>query len=169
MRSVAYIGFGANLGDRLATLERALEALNDLPVTSVTGCSGTYETEPVGLSDGGPEFLNAVIAVETGLSAVDLAVEMRGIESALGKSPDHQSDLSRVLDLDLLLFGEQIIRTDGLLVPHPRMHERAFVMVPLAEIAPDALHPELGLTAVQVLERLSAAELAGVRCVQGGD
>lgn len=166
MRVVAYIGFGANLGDRRAMLERAVEALDQLPDTTVCGRSGAYETEPVGLSDGGPEFLNAVVAVETGLSATQLADGMRRIELTLGKSPNHRSDHSRALDLDLLLFGNQVIWSESLQVPHPRMHDRAFVVAPLAELAPQAVHPTLGLTAVQMLESLPQADLAGVRCVK---
>ncbi len=142
--------------------------LNDLPDTNVAGRSGIYETEPVGLVDGGAEFLNAVIALETGLSAIELAEGMRRVESTLGKSLDHQSDLSRILDLDLLLFGEETIQMDGLQVPHPRMDDRAFVLVPLAEIAPEAVHPRLGLTAAQMLDKLSAADLDSVRCVEEG-
>lgn len=166
MSTVAYIGFGANLGDRRATFEAALEALSELHFTLVAGKSRLYETAPVGISDGGPEFYNAVIVVQTDLSAGDLMFHMREIEQRLGKSRTHRSDLSRVIDLDLLLYGDRQIREDSIEVPHPRMDERAFVLIPLAEVAPHAVHPLLAKTAAALRELLPPKELLSVRPVE---
>jgi 2-amino-4-hydroxy-6-hydroxymethyldihydropteridine diphosphokinase len=165
LSTAAYIGFGANLGDRKAAFDAAVEALDQLPVTEVTGKSRLYETAPIGISDGGPKFFNGVIVVQTDLSPRDLMAHMREIEHRLGKSSDHRSDLSRVIDLDLLLYGDRQIREDSVEVPHPRMHQRAFVLIPLAEVAPHAVHPLLVKTAAALCELLPPEELQGVRPV----
>ena len=102
MSPSAYIGFGSNLGDRESKFKEALRALGSLPVTIVKAHSRLYETEPMGLSDHGFKFLNAAVALETDLSPVELMKMIRDIELDLGKSPSHRSDMSRVIDLDLL-------------------------------------------------------------------
>jgi 2-amino-4-hydroxy-6-hydroxymethyldihydropteridine diphosphokinase len=162
---VAYIGFGANLGETLSTLEKAVLALSVTPEILVKRCSQLYETEPVGVIDEAPKFLNAVISVETRLTPGQLIGEMRKIEQALGKSPNHRSDASRIIDLDLLLYGEDEFHEEGLEIPHPRMARRAFVLVPLAELAEDAFVPVPGCSVGELLRRLPAAELEGVRVV----
>ena len=163
MSTTAYIGFGANLGDKRSKFEQAVTALAGLPETTVTGCSRLYKTEPVGLSDDGGEFLNAVIAMETDLSPQKLAEAMRRIELDLGKSPVHRSDRSRVIDLDLLLYGDEIVEEPDLIVPHPRLHERGFVLIPLADLAPDARLVIAGCTVAERLSKLPKKELEGVR------
>jgi 2-amino-4-hydroxy-6-hydroxymethyldihydropteridine diphosphokinase len=168
MSTTAYIGFGANLGSRAAKFDEALQALGFLPSTRVTAHSRLYETEPEGLSDSGPQFLNAAIAVETDLSPEDLMSAIRDIELRLGKSPNHRSDMSRALDLDLLLYGDKTLRAGSLEIPHPRMHRRAFVLAPLAEIAPKAAHPVLGHTIRELLDLLPAGEIQKARPVTDG-
>jgi len=160
----AYIGFGSNMGDREATFTRALTALGQqLPDTEVVACSRLYETDPVGLSDDGAPFLNAAIAVRTDLSPHQLLDRMRMIELDLGKSPAHRSDLSRRIDLDLLLYDNRRVSDEGLEVPHPRMHLRAFVLAPLNDVAAHAIHPVLGVSVQQLLEMLPRENLASVR------
>lgn len=163
MSPCAYIGFGANLGNREATFEQALNALGNLPGTTVNGCSRLYETEPVGLSDDGSTFLNAAIRLETELSPRELMEWMRRIERDLGKAPDHKSDLSRIIDLDLLLYEQETIVEEDITVPHPRMHVRGFVLIPLAEIAPGVRHTTIDCTVADLILRLPEGEREGVR------
>ena len=169
MSPMAYIGFGSNLGGRREKFRQALEALNLLPDTILWGHSRLYETEPVGISDGGPRFLNAVITIETELDPTTLMELIHEIELRLGKSPNHSSDCSRPIDLDLLLFAGKRIHKNGLEVPHPRMHLRAFVLAPLAEAAPDVLHPVLNRTAQSLLRSLPEEDLKGVRPIEDTD
>lgn len=164
----AYIGFGANVGDRVATFFSAADSLRELPATELVAWSRLYETEPVGLADGGPPFLNAAFAVTTDLSPQDLIDNMRLIERDLGKSVHHRSDLSRTIDLDLLLYDDRRVSKDGLEVPHPRMHLRAFVLVPLCDIAADAIHPVLGVSVQRLLQLIPQEDLTKVRFI-GGD
>lgn len=163
MSVLAYIGFGANLGDPRAAFYAARAEISRIPFTTVRRSSSLYETVPVGLSDGGPTFLNAVIEVETNLSPLELIQATRSVEQRLGKSESHSSDKSRVLDLDLLLFGDIVFDEEGLQIPHPRMHHRAFVLAPLAEIAKEATHPGLKKTIGDLLSLLPDAELKGVK------
>ncbi len=165
MSPSAYIGFGSNLGDRKAKFQEALHALEDLPKTSVKARSRLYETDPIGISDGGPKFLNAVIRVETDLSPRELIRSMHSIELALGKSVCHRSDKSRVIDLDLLLYGDGHFLEEDIEVPHPRMSDRAFVLAPLAELAPGIRIPTIGRTVEDLMRLLPEEELAGVRAL----
>ena len=128
----AYIALGANLGDPVATVHAATEALRGLPHTQLIAASSLYRTAPVGLRNQ-PDFINAVVSVETQLGARELLDELFAIEARFGR---HRSvpNAPRTLDLDLLLHGDTISNDIQLTLPHPRMHLRAFVLVPLAEI-----------------------------------
>lgn len=137
----AYIGIGSNLGDRLGYIARSREALSHLPRTIMLAFSSVHETEPVGPAGQG-RYLNAAAAVETQLTPAELLSHLREIERMCGRERRERWG-PRTLDLDLLLYNGLIIDAPGLRVPHPRMHERSFVLDPLCEIAPDAIHPLL--------------------------
>ena len=137
----AYIGLGANLGDARATLSAALTALGRLPETTLRATSSTYRSAPIESS--GPDYLNAVARLDTRLSPLALLVELQRIEHEHGRERPYRN-APRTLDLDLLLYGDQRIDLPGLTVPHPWLHERAFVLRPLAELAPELVVPGHG-------------------------
>jgi 2-amino-4-hydroxy-6-hydroxymethyldihydropteridine diphosphokinase len=139
----AYVGLGANLGDREATIRAAVEALAGEDGIAVVAVSSLRETEPVGVGEQ-PQFLNGVAAVETTLSARDLLDRLLEIEQRFGRVRIPGEHGPRTLDLDLLLYGGETIDEPGLAVPHPRLHERRFVLEPLAELAPGLLVPGRG-------------------------
>lgn len=139
----AYVALGANLGHPQESLLAALEDLRQTASVDVTAVSSFYRTAPVESS--GPDYVNAVAEVETTLEASELLHVFQRIENAHGRvRPAGVVNAPRTLDLDLLLFGKDTVATPELTVPHPRMHLRAFVLVPLLEIAPDAVIPGLG-------------------------
>jgi len=148
--ATAYIGLGSNLGDRMATLRTAIERFESLG--RVTSVSSLYKTEPVGYLEQ-PSFLNAVIALETALTPADLLHALLGIERDLGRARSFPN-APRTLDLDLLLVDNVILDTPELTLPHPRQHGRAFVLVPLAEIAPQVVHTGFGKTMQELLRAL---------------
>jgi 2-amino-4-hydroxy-6-hydroxymethyldihydropteridine diphosphokinase len=139
----AYVGLGANIGDRRAAIRAALDALAATPNVRVLAVSTIRETDPVGYVDQ-PRFLNAAAAVETELGARELLEELLRIERSLGRRREGPRFGPRTIDLDLLLFGDEVVDEPGLTVPHPRLHERAFVLDPLAELAPGLVVPGLG-------------------------
>jgi 2-amino-4-hydroxy-6-hydroxymethyldihydropteridine diphosphokinase len=143
MSVVAYIGIGANLGAPARAIRAAVERLARLPGTRVEAASSLYRSAPVGTSQPQPDYLNAVARVRTGLSASRLLAALHSIERDLGRVRG-EHNAARTIDLDLLLYGDRRLRLPGLDVPHPRMHLRAFVLLPLLELAPDAVIPGVG-------------------------
>lgn len=138
----AFVAFGANLGDPVAAFKNAMVALESLPDTCINAHSELYRTAPVGTGPQ-PDYLNAVVELGTTLPPSDLLEWLLTIEREAGRTRE-AAQAPRTLDLDLLLYDEKVIDMPGLQIPHPRMHERAFVLVPLSEIAPDAVIPGHG-------------------------
>jgi len=141
----AFIGLGANLGDPESQVRRAFAALAELPRTRLLAASSLYRSAPVGVV-AQLDFINAVAEVETALAARALLDALLAEEMRFGRTREFPK-APRTLDLDLLLYGDRVIAEPGLVVPHPRMHERAFVLAPLAEIAPDIVIPGKGRAA----------------------
>jgi 2-amino-4-hydroxy-6-hydroxymethyldihydropteridine diphosphokinase len=151
----SYVGLGSNLGDREAFLVGARAALAAPSGVSVVAASRLYETEPVGPPQG--RYLNAALALDTTLTAQALLARLLELEQAAGRRRGSERNAPRTLDLDLLLFGDLCLDTPELTLPHPRLHERAFVLVPLAEIAEDVVHPRLGVRVRDLAERVRGA------------
>ena len=155
---IAWVGLGANLGDAEAALDAAFAALATLPRTRLLARSSRYRSAPI--DAGGPDYLNSVAQVETELTADELLAHLHAIEARQGRERPFQN-APRTLDLDLLLYADERIATPSLTVPHPRLHQRAFVLLPLAELAPELVVPGLGTVrgllagvAGQAIERL---------------
>ncbi|HEX2092044.1 MAG TPA: 2-amino-4-hydroxy-6-hydroxymethyldihydropteridine diphosphokinase [Longimicrobiaceae bacterium] len=145
----AFLGLGANLDDPVARLAEAVDRLRR--VVRVVSVSAVYRSEPVGYRDQ-PDFFNLVCRVRTELPPLDLLRATRGIEEAMGRTRTFR-DAPRRIDIDLLAYGRVVLDTPELVLPHPRMARRAFVLVPLAEVAPEWRHPVRGETARELLER----------------
>jgi 2-amino-4-hydroxy-6-hydroxymethyldihydropteridine diphosphokinase len=139
----AYIGLGSNLGAREDYLRRAIDLLRDDPAIEVVALSSVRETDPVGIVDQ-PRFLNGVAELETALGARELLGRLLAVEQELGRRRDGPRFGPRTIDLDLLVFGDEVIDEPGLTVPHPRLDERLFVLEPLHELAPDLVVPGRG-------------------------
>lgn len=150
--SRAYVGVGANLGDTRAAVQQAMDALAALPGTLEAARSSLWRSAPVEAS--GPDFVNAVVALDTTLAPLELLAQMQRIESEAGRERPYRN-APRTLDLDLLLHGDTRLDTPALVLPHPRMFQRAFVLRPLAEIAPEQVSASrLAAVAGQRIERL---------------
>ncbi len=149
MEKNVYIGLGSNIGDRAANLIAALDMIARLPCCALTGRSGLYSTEPVGFKDQ-DWFLNAVCCLDFSGSAGDLITDLLRIEKKMGRVRNQRWG-PRVIDLDILLFGDERIAQDDLTIPHPLMHLRRFVLMPLNDLAPQARHPVLGITISKLL------------------
>lgn len=151
----AYIALGANLGDRLEALKQALQGLRRMPGSCAVRASRAYRSAPV--DAGGPDYLNAVVQLSTTLTAPDLLLALQALENAAGRQRPYRN-APRTLDLDLLLYGDGRIESASLCVPHPRMQERAFVLRPLSELAPEwaqaAAQPALADQAIEPLGQL---------------
>ena len=161
----AYVALGANLGDAAAALQQAVKALDQLPFTQVRQASSCYKTAPLDTDSGceapapGNDYVNAVVALTTGLSAPALLYQLQLLELQAGRDRPYRN-APRTLDLDLLRYGNARIESARLTVPHPRMMQRAFVLVPLAEIAPDQVSAkQLGAVQHQAIERLGRLTL----------
>jgi 2-amino-4-hydroxy-6-hydroxymethyldihydropteridine diphosphokinase len=140
-----FIALGANLDNPQQQIQRGIELLGTLPETRGLAASSLYRTAPVGVGQGQPDYINAVAELATTLSAERLLAALQDLEVQRGRSPESKGRLApRPLDLDLLLYGDEIIATPQLTVPHPRLHERAFVLAPLLEIAPEVAIPGRG-------------------------
>ena len=150
-----YLALGTNLGDRSANLSAVRSAL--APQVQVQRASPVYETEPWGVLDQ-PRFLNQVLEVETTLEPLDLLRFLKQLEADLGRKPGIRYG-PRLIDLDIILFGHRVVSLPELNIPHPRLAERAFVLVPLMDLAPDLRHPVLGKT---IRELLLAVDASGV-------
>ena len=141
--SGCYVGLGSNLGDRAANLAEARWRLNKSG--QIVAASSIYETDPWGVDPGQPVYLNQVVSMATPLPPAELLMVLLRIELDMGRVRAAPGD-PRLIDLDLLLYGDEVADGPGLTLPHPRMGERAFVLEPLAEIAPDTVHPVNGLS-----------------------
>jgi 2-amino-4-hydroxy-6-hydroxymethyldihydropteridine diphosphokinase len=145
-----YLGLGSNLGDRLRNLDKAERTITSL-IGPVIKASGIYETTSWGFKSSS-NFLNKVINIETGLLPEDLLEKILFIESAMGRVREGKGYTSRIIDIDILFFGNQIINAEFLTIPHPLIAERKFVLVPLFSIAPDFVHPVTGKSIRELLE-----------------
>jgi 2-amino-4-hydroxy-6-hydroxymethyldihydropteridine diphosphokinase len=154
--AIAFVGLGSNLADPIAQVKQALMELEAIPATQVTARSSLYRTSPVGYLEQ-PEFINAVASVQTTLEPRALLAALLTIEDRHGRRRGMRN-APRTLDLDLLLYAQEVLDGDGLTLPHPRLHERAFVLAPLAEIAPGTMVPGHG----RVRDLLARADRNGV-------
>jgi 2-amino-4-hydroxy-6-hydroxymethyldihydropteridine diphosphokinase len=151
--SIVYIGLGTNLGDRQANLRAAVKALE--AAVHVTAESRVYETPAWGYEDQ-PAFLNMAIQGETELAPTELLAQLKQLEGDLGRTATFRWG-PRLIDMDILFYGQLMVDAPGLVIPHPNLQERAFVLVPLVEIAPDLVHPRLGETVRDLLKRVDAS------------
>jgi 2-amino-4-hydroxy-6-hydroxymethyldihydropteridine diphosphokinase len=152
-----YLGLGANLGNRIKNMSRAIQSLAGQ--ATILQVSSVYETEPVGYTEQ-PDFLNAVIAISTGMNPEQLLQLIKEIERSQGRTSSFHN-APRPVDIDILFINDRALQSKQLIVPHPRLTERAFVLVPLAEIAPGLRHPENGKTMKELLEDLGT--ITGIR------
>jgi len=158
----AFIGLGTNLGDKAANYREAIQRVGRLPESRIVRHSSIYETEPVGMVEG--VFLNGVVELETEMTAEALMRRLLALERTMGRTrqprrkPARRKYQPRIIDLDLLFFDKEIIETPALTVPHPRLHERRFVLAPMAELAPALIHPKLNVSVSELLAGLKAPQ-----------
>jgi 2-amino-4-hydroxy-6-hydroxymethyldihydropteridine diphosphokinase len=159
-KEIVYLSLGSNLGDREANLEAVFKELP--PQVTVLASSSIYQTEPWGFRDQ-PDFLNQVIQTETVLSPWELLAYLKKIEKKIGRKPSFLFG-PRLVDIDILLYGDQVVHEEELIIPHEKMFERAFVLVPLAEIAPGLMHPKCGM---KISDLLNTIDTSGVSLLGG--
>jgi 2-amino-4-hydroxy-6-hydroxymethyldihydropteridine diphosphokinase len=152
---LVYLSLGSNVGDRRGNLQAAIERLKESGTMKVV--SAFYEAAPVELRDQ-PWFLNCVVALETGQSPMELLKNVLAIEQEMGRVRLRDKG-PRSIDIDIVLFGDEVVDERGLKIPHPAMHERRFVLAPLAEIAPEAVHPQIGKSASELLAALPEGQV----------
>ena len=160
MEHTVYLALGSNMGNRLANLKNAISNLT--PQMDVKKKSAVYETPPWGYTDQ-PSFLNMVVMAKTYMEPENLLGHLKRLETALGREPNFQNG-PRLIDIDILFYDDAIIDTPPLVIPHPRLHQRGFVLVPLNEIAPDLVHPVFGKPVSELLldvDRLNIHEYKG--------
>jgi 2-amino-4-hydroxy-6-hydroxymethyldihydropteridine diphosphokinase len=177
----AFISLGSNFGDRVGFVQQAMQLLKDIPGVAVKDTSSLYETEPMGIGNR-QWFVNAVTAIDTTLTAEQLLRACKDIEDRLLKlhaphpddshpdyTPNSFPDGQRVIDLDILFFGDEIHDTDQLRIPHPNINHRSYALVPLLEIGPDFVHPALRKTVTQIHESLPQPEQVFLYGTRGAD
>jgi 2-amino-4-hydroxy-6-hydroxymethyldihydropteridine diphosphokinase len=157
--TIAYIGIGSNVGDKPFNCRLSIDKINQLPGCSVTGCSTLFKTEPEGVT-GQDWYANCVARVTTTQQPSDVLGGLMGIESDMGRVRKRRWE-ARIIDLDILLFGQKILAYKNLVIPHPLLHKRRFVLEPLAQLAPDLVHPVLKLTVRQLLSKLPIPPYTG--------
>ncbi len=151
-QAIAYIGIGSNLGDKPSNCRYSIGRIGELPECHVTACSSLFKTEPEGVT-GQDWYANCVLEIRTAQGPHQILTGLMGIESSMGRIRKNRWE-ARIIDLDLLLFGREIIESRNLVIPHPLMHKRRFVLEPLAQLAPDLVHPVLKTTIRQLLNQL---------------
>lgn len=151
MQHIVFIALGTNLGDRLKTLQEAIAHLP--PLVRPRSVSPVYQTAPWGYSDQ-PDYLNQVIEAETELEPLGLLEYLKKLETKLGRKPTFRYG-PRVIDMDILFYDDLVLETSGLVIPHPRLHERDFVLIPLADLAPEKIHPVFGKTVSELKDQVS--------------
>ena len=156
LTAAVYLGLGANVGNRLANLRLALARMRTF--ARVEAVSRLYETAPVGLEDQ-PPFLNAACRATTGLEPAALLRFLKNLEAEIGRRPGGPLGGPRPIDLDILLYGERVVETKSLCIPHPRLADRAFVLAPLCDLAPELRHPLLGKTMRELLDAVGEADV----------
>lgn len=156
--SIAYLCLGSNSGNRLQFIEQAISLINLAENIKIIRSTALYETEPWGVKKQN-WFLNIIVEIKTDLSPQDLLLKCMSIEKTLGRNRDKEQRWGeRTIDIDIILYNKDVVNTDMLTIPHPRMHQRAFVLVPLLELIPDFIHPVLNKTISDLYDELDNVE-----------